>query len=46
MTLEEAQLAKIDLALGKLDLQPGMTLLDVGCGWGSVDEARRRSSTT
>jgi cyclopropane-fatty-acyl-phospholipid synthase len=36
MTLEEAQLAKIDLALGKLDLQAGMTLLDVGCGWGSV----------
>ena len=34
MTLEEAQLAKIDLALGKLGLQPGMTLLDVGCGWG------------
>lgn len=36
MTLAEAQLAKIDLALGKLDLKPGMTLLDVGCGWGSV----------
>jgi cyclopropane-fatty-acyl-phospholipid synthase len=36
MTLEEAQIAKIDLALGKLGLQPGMTLLDVGCGWGSV----------
>ncbi len=36
MTLAEAQLAKIDLALGKLDLEPGMTLLDVGCGWGSV----------
>jgi cyclopropane-fatty-acyl-phospholipid synthase len=36
MTLEDAQLAKIDLALGKLDLKPGMTLLDVGCGWGSV----------
>ncbi len=36
MTLEEAQLAKIDLALGKLGLEPGMTLLDVGCGWGSV----------
>lgn len=36
MTLEEAQLAKIDLALGKLDLQPGMTLLDIGCGWASV----------
>ena len=29
-------MAKIDLALGKLDLQPGMTLLDVGCGWGSL----------
>jgi cyclopropane-fatty-acyl-phospholipid synthase len=36
MTLQEAQIAKIDLALGKLDLQPGMTLLDVGCGWASV----------
>jgi cyclopropane-fatty-acyl-phospholipid synthase len=36
MTLEDAQLAKIDLALGKLDLKPGMTLLDIGCGWGSV----------
>ncbi len=36
MSLEEAQIAKIDLALGKLDLHPGMTLLDVGCGWGSV----------
>ena len=36
MTLEEAQLAKIDLALGKLRLQPGMTLLDIGCGWGAT----------
>ena len=36
MTLEEAQLAKIDLSLGKLDLQPGMTLLDIGCGWGAT----------
>ncbi|AOS93543.1 cyclopropane mycolic acid synthase CmaA1 [Mycobacterium intracellulare] len=36
MTLEEAQIAKIDLALGKLGLQPGMTLLDVGCGWGAT----------
>lgn len=34
MTLDEAQNAKFDLALGKLNLQPGMTLLDVGCGWG------------
>src|SRR5579875_670447 len=34
MTLEEAQNAKFDLALGKLNLEPGMTLLDIGCGWG------------
>jgi cyclopropane-fatty-acyl-phospholipid synthase len=36
MTLEDAQRAKRDLALGKLGLQPGMTLLDIGCGWGST----------
>ena len=36
MSLEEAQRAKIDLALGKLDLRPGMTLLDIGCGWGGM----------
>ncbi|WP_445169475.1 cyclopropane mycolic acid synthase family methyltransferase [Mycolicibacterium sp. Dal123E01] len=36
MTLQQAQLAKIDLALGKLGLRPGMTLLDVGCGWGAT----------
>jgi len=36
MSLEEAQIAKIDLALSKLDLRPGMTLLDVGCGWGAT----------
>jgi len=36
MTLHEAQIAKIDLALGKLGLEAGMTLLDVGCGWGAT----------
>jgi cyclopropane-fatty-acyl-phospholipid synthase len=36
MTLEEAQIAKIDLALGKLGLEPGMTLLDLGSGWGAL----------
>jgi cyclopropane-fatty-acyl-phospholipid synthase len=36
MTLEQAQTAKLDLALNKLNLEPGMTLLDVGCGWGGA----------
>jgi cyclopropane-fatty-acyl-phospholipid synthase len=36
MTLEEAQIAKIDLTLSKLRLQPGMTVLDIGCGWGAT----------
>ncbi len=36
MTMEEAQIAKLDLSLDKLGLKPGMTLLDVGCGWGSL----------
>lgn len=34
--LEQAQLAKMDLALGKLGLRSGMTLLDIGCGWGGT----------
>src|SRR6185437_13857467 len=35
-TLEEAQYAKRKLALDKLNLEPGMTLLDIGSGWGST----------
>src|SRR5438094_5656460 len=36
MLLEEAQRAKLDLTLGKIDLRPGMRLLDIGCGWGGM----------
>jgi cyclopropane-fatty-acyl-phospholipid synthase len=35
-TLEQAQYYKYDLIAKKLDLQPGMRLLDVGCGWGGM----------
>ncbi len=35
-TIEEAQAQKIDHSLRKLRLQPGETLLDIGCGWGST----------
>ena len=33
-TLEEAQEAKLDLICRKVGLQPGMKVLDLGCGWG------------
>ncbi|MBJ7336739.1 cyclopropane mycolic acid synthase family methyltransferase [Mycolicibacterium sp.] len=33
-TLSEAQIANVDQHLERLDLKPGMTLLEVGCGWG------------
>lgn len=35
-TLEEAQAAKYELVCRKLGLEPGMRLLDVGCGWGGM----------
>lgn len=35
-TLDEAQEAKLDLVCRKLDLRPGMRVLDIGCGWGGA----------
>lgn len=35
-SIDEAQLAKIDLICRKLRLRPGQRLLDVGCGWGAL----------
>jgi cyclopropane-fatty-acyl-phospholipid synthase len=34
-TLEAAQRRKLDVLARKLDVKPGHTVLDVGCGWGS-----------
>ncbi|MDD2390597.1 MAG: cyclopropane fatty acyl phospholipid synthase [Desulfobacterales bacterium] len=34
--LDAAQEAKLDLICRKLNLQPGMRLLDIGCGWGGT----------
>ena len=35
-SLELAQRRKVDLIARKLELEPGMRLLDVGCGWGAM----------
>jgi cyclopropane-fatty-acyl-phospholipid synthase len=42
-SLEQAQDAKHELVCRKLGLRPGMRLLDVGCGWGTllIHAARR-----
>ncbi len=42
-SLEEAQQAKLDMICRKLQLAPGMTLLDIGCGWGGLAEYAARN---
>src|SRR5512135_1217229 len=36
ISLEEAQLAKMDHVCRKLRLQPGETVVEAGCGWGAL----------
>ncbi len=36
LTLEEAQLAKKQHIVAKLNIQPGQKILDIGCGWGGL----------
>ena len=36
LSLDEAQIAKLEMICCKLRLQPGQRLLDVGCGWGGL----------
>ncbi|VVD60067.1 SAM-dependent methyltransferase [Pandoraea anhela] len=35
-SLDAAQLKKIDHILNKIRIEPGNTLLDIGCGWGAL----------
>jgi cyclopropane-fatty-acyl-phospholipid synthase len=35
-SLEDAQLAKLDIVCRKLRLEPGDRFLDIGCGWGGL----------
>jgi len=41
--LEDAQQAKLKMICEKLQLKPGMTLLDIGCGWGGLAEFAARN---
>lgn len=34
--LDEAQLAKMELIATKMNLKEGMTILDIGCGYGTL----------
>lgn len=41
-TLEQAQTHKLEMICRKLRLEPGQTLLDVGCGWGGLAQYAAR----
>jgi cyclopropane-fatty-acyl-phospholipid synthase len=48
LTLEQAQMAKVDALLDALELRPGERLLEIGTGWGALAEraARRGALVT
>lgn len=37
-SLDDAQIVKLELICQKLNLQPGMRVLDIGCGWGAFSK--------
>lgn len=46
LTLEEAQRRKHEYVAEQIGLEPGMRVLDLGCGWGALlDFIRRRQAT-
>lgn len=42
LTLEQAQMAKVDALLDALELRPGERLLEIGTGWGALAERAAR----
>ena len=42
-TLDTAQARKLDAIVAALDLQPGMRVLEIGCGWGALAERIARA---
>lgn len=42
ITLEQAQLAKLEHVCRKLRLKPGMTVAEAGCGWGGLSRYMAR----
>ncbi len=42
-TLDEAQEAKLDMVCRKLELKPGLRILDIGCGWGGMAQFAARN---
>ncbi len=44
MTLEQAQSNKLSVTINRLKIEPGMDVLDIGCGWGALCKAIGRET--